>query len=193
MILMLPINHSARGFYRIDIQALRGLDEETIDIVKHINSTWSDIEYLHFLFHKIFGSLSDDREMEHTFSALVVYSENFYVHLSIISKLFAQLSKKSDLIQKLHSGNEHIFKRIDEIRNTVIVHCEKPNFKQIRGSISATDPKHLIEHRIATTDHKGKSKNFILKPIQDINLVYKIIQNADRLLQTEVTRLSSKS
>lgn len=183
---MLPINHSARGFYRIDIQALKGLDKETLEIVKHINSTWSDIEYLHFLFHKVFGSLSDDREVGHTFSALVVYSETFYVHLSILSKLLEQLSKKNDLVERLYKGNKHILKRIDEIRNTIIVHKEKPNFKRVHGSISATDPEHLIEHRIATTDHKGKAKNIVLKPIRDINLLYKIIQNVEHLLLSEV-------
>jgi len=179
---MLPINHSAKGFYRINIQALKGLDKETVDIVKHINSTWSDIEYLHFLFHKIFGSLSDDREIGHTFSALVVYSETFYIHLSILSKLLEQLSKKNTSVKKLYSGNKHILKRIDEIRNTIIVHSEKPNFKRVHGSISTTDPEHLIEHRIATTDHKGKTKNFILKPLRDVNLLHKIVQNVGSIL-----------
>lgn len=189
---MLPINHNASLFYRINIQELKGLDSETIELVKHLNSVWSDIEYLHFLFHKVFGGLIDDREMTHTFSALLVYSESFYIHLSIISKLFEKLSKKSHLIEKLYTGNKRIFRRIDEIRNTVIVHREKSNFKRVQGSISSTDPKHLIEHRIATIDHTGKTQNFILRPINDINLIYKIIQNADRLLHDEVKRLPSK-
>ena len=103
---MLSIKHDAKLFYRVDTQKVVGLDKESKNILDHINSTWADIEYLNYLFHKNFGRLGDDLEIAMTFSALIVFSDSFYVHMSTLYLLLKQMGEKHQNIKKLLSLNE---------------------------------------------------------------------------------------
>ena len=127
---MLSIKHDAKLFYRVDTQKVVGLDKESKNILDHINSTWADIEYLNYLFHKNFGRLGDDLEIAMTFSALIVFSDSFYVHMSTLYLLLKQMGEKHQNIKKLLSLNEKFFERIQIIRNCISIHKEKPFYKR---------------------------------------------------------------
>lgn len=183
---MLAVKHSAKGFYRIDLQRLKNLDSESQEIIRHINATWADIEYLNYLFHKNFGRLSDDPEIDHTFSALVVFGDSFYVHLSTIDKLMDKLGQKHRLIKRLTTlNNKFLKKRIQIIRNNILVHKEKPDFKTPFGEGASTDPAHLIERQIWVRDKDGSKKTYVLKPLKDIYLMSRLLENVERLLLAE--------
>lgn len=186
---MLAIKHSAKLFYRIDIQKLQGIDKESKEVIGRINSTWSDIEYLNYFFHKNFGRLSDDPEISMTFSALLVFSDSFYVHMSTLYLLLKQLGEKHKNVKRLLSMNKAFFTRIQVIRNNILIHKEKPDFKNPRGSMSATDPSHLIEHRVLVIEKDGSQKVYTLKPLLDIYKMSRLLENAGNLLLSEQERL----
>lgn len=182
---MLSIKHNARLFYRIDIQRLQNIDKSSKEIINRVNSTWSDIEYLNYLFHKNFGRLRDDPEIGMTFSALIIFSESFYVHMSTLYLLLKQLGEKHENINRLLSLNKKFFTRIQIIRNNILIHKEKPDYKKPLSSMSATDPSHLIEHKVVVTEKNGIQKTYILKPLLDIYNMSRLLENAGNLLLSE--------
>ena len=180
---MLPINHNASGFYRIDIQKLNHLDSDTKKILGYINNSWADVEYLNYLCHKILGSLIDDMEMSHTFSALLVMSDSFYIHLSTIDKLLDLLSAKDEYVKLLVSRNRKFLKnRIQVIRNNILVHKEKPDFRHRLGELSSTDPEYGITQKMLVLEPDGTEKTIILKPLKDIFMMHSLLTNVERLL-----------
>lgn len=185
---MLSIKHNAKLFYRIDIQKLQNIDKESKEIIARVNSTWSDIEYLNYLFHKNFGRLSDDPEIGMTFSALLVFSDSFYVHMSTLYLLLKQLGEKHKNVKRLLSLNQKFFTRIQIIRNNILIHKEKPDYKKQLGSMSATDPSHLIEHKVVVIEKDGSQKIYTLKPLLDIYKMSRLLENAGNLLLSEKAR-----
>ncbi len=180
---MLPTKHNASGFYRIDIQKLSHLDSETKKILGYINNSWADIEYLNYLCHKTLGSLIDDLEAHHTFSALLVMSDGFYIHLSTIDKLLDLLSAKDEYVKLLVSSNRKFLKnRIQVIRNNILVHKEKPDFRHRLSELSSTDPEHGITQKILVLESDGTEKTITLKPLKDIFIMHSLLKNVEELL-----------
>lgn len=187
---MLSIKHSSKSFFRIDIQKLNNLSKDSKEIIGFINVTWSDIERLNYLFHKNMGQLVDDPEMEQTFSALIVFGDSFYTHLSTIYLLMKQLGDNHAGIKKLLSLNEKFLeKRIQVIRNCILIHKEKSFYKKPLGSMSSTDPSHFIEHKVMVISPDGQRQVYTLKPLKDVYLMSRLLINLESLLIGENTRL----
>ena len=182
---MLSVKHNARLFYRIDLQKLRDIDKESKEVIGRINSTWSDIEYLNYLFHKNFGRLNDDPEISMTFLSLLVFSDSFYVHMSTVYLLLKQLGEKHKNVKRLLTLNKKFFTRIQIIRNNILIHKEKPDYKNPLGSMSATDPAHLIEHRVLVIEKDGAQRIYTLKPLLDIYKMSRLLENAGNLLLSD--------
>jgi hypothetical protein len=181
----LSIKHDPKLFYRIDVFQLKNLDKETREIVSSINSSWSDIEYLNYLFHKNFGNFDNDPEFDMTFSALLVMSDGFYVNLSTIYKLIEKLSKKYITVKQLFASHKQFFKKIQNIRNNIIIHKEKSGYKKPLAHLSHTDPSHVVENIIIAIDQQGNQNTYSAKPLEDIDLMYSLLIDLSDILKTE--------
>jgi len=193
---MLSIKHNPKLFYRIDLKSISNLDQETKEVIQHINSSWSDIEYSNYLFHKNFGQLSDanEKEIGMFFTSLLIFSNSFYTHLSTVYLLMKKLnSKYPKSTKRLLIMNKKFFERIQTIRNCILIHKEKDSFyKNPKNSMSSTDPKHLIEQKMYVIEN-GSKKIYTLKPLKDVDMMFRLVQNFEHLLQSENSKLEKSA
>lgn len=185
---MLSINHSSSLFYRIDLQKLGILDKETKKLINHINLTWGDIEYLNYLFSRNFGKIADDPEKDILFSSLVIMSNSFYIYLGIIHSLLRKIIKiHKEISTCIFSFNKEYFDKIEIIRNHILIHKEKPNFKDIVVSMSATDSKNMIEYHVFVINGKTKEEEiYLFKPVEDIIFMHKILNEMEMKLSSKI-------
>jgi len=186
---MLPIHHDPKLFFRIRLENRAFHAAEAREIIDQINASWTDIEYLNYLLHKNFSALHGDAEADLTFSSLIVFSDSFYFYLSTIVVLLKQLAKSDPRIRKLVSANRKFLdKRIQIIRNNVLVHKEKTDFIRPQTTISCTDPDHLVERSIYFTNSSGKMESKTLRPLEDIEHMHTLLQNLEQILNGVHTR-----
>jgi len=85
--------------------------------------------------------------------------------------------------------NKKFFERIQTIRNCILIHKEKDTFyKNPRNFMSSTDPAHLIEQKMYVIEN-GSKKIYTLKPLKDVDMMYKLVQNFEHLLQCESNKI----
>jgi hypothetical protein len=188
---MLSVKNSQKLFYRIDLSLLNKLDDETKETINHINTAWADIEYLNYLFHKNFSDLTDeDEDTSILFEALIAMSNFFYIHLSTIYLLMKKNSKKYSSINKLLLLNKkYLENRVQIIRNCILVHKEKNFYRKALFSVKSTDASHLIEHEMIVCDNEDNKTKHTLKPLKDINTMFKLLNNFEDLLRIENEKL----
>lgn len=153
-------------FTRIELQKLKDLDGEMRESFGHVNQTWADIEYLRYLFQTNFSRLADE-QTGMLFSALLTLGRDLYVHLGIIEKVLQKIEKLSPEVKAICGRRRAYLKRVNHLRNHLLVHKEKPDFHRPLWSMSSTSPGHMIEQVVLTT-HEGKEKEEVLRPFEDV-------------------------
>ena len=103
---------------------------------------------------------------------LIVLSKNFYVYFSIIYKILdvkiCNKNKYPELKSFFDKFKQEFETKIQIIRNEVIIHKEKNNFRETIGSLFDTDFGGLhLKLFTNKKDKKSKDDFFELKPLVD--------------------------
>ena len=120
------------------------------------------------------------------FDALCVFVKDFYIHLGIIAKLVDQLTKKSSDkdIKDLYDKHVRYWKKINIIRNNIIIHKEKNNFIIPRFKTQATDPSG-ISIELKYLSEEGIKETIEMIPIDDLCIAKKFLEKLKNILETK--------
>lgn len=152
------------------------------DPLLEINSTWLDVQTLNNFSNCIIGRLVDEKEdiFECLFSGLEVIIKDFYIHFSIVYKLLEKVCKNSkNIILKNYfkEFDKKFGKNAQILRNEVIIHKEKNNFRKIHLSTFDTSCGGLFLKLIT------KKGNFELKPFIDAKIIEDQLLNFKKLIE----------
>jgi len=157
----LDIRHTPINIF--SVSKLKNEFVELRDVLLTINGVWRDIQILNSFSCCIIGRLQNEENdiFEYLFSGLGVLTKNFYVHFSIIYKLLEKICKKNKFfVGFFNEFEKNIGKNIQILRNEVILHQEKPNFRKTYGSSFDTSCGGLYIN-LYTNDGRFELKPFI--------------------------------
>jgi len=173
---ILPLYHNAKIIFNI-----HKLKPEFINIEKKIlklNGTWFDIQYLNSLSHFLLSNFNYVEKSAYSNMAtdyLILLCKNFYIYFSIIYKIIEKLNTSMDNLgvnNFFTRFNSEFKTKIQIVRNQIIIHKEKPDFRDTWGSGFDTDFGGL--HLTLFTNKKDKHSGdgfFELKPFVDAKVM----------------------
>ena len=187
---MLPTKHSHKSFFRIELPTSTKVPEKIRKGINNINAVWTDIEYLHNLFHLIFSDLNEetnDQKLSMKFSALIVFSMDSHIHLNIIGTLlekniYYHLKKQCAEINSVKMKYKSLWKEISEKRHLYIIHREKVDFYKTHRSIASTDPNNLFKYAAVIEDKNGKIKTIEFIPLKDLDTAHECLKEIQEAL-----------
>jgi hypothetical protein len=169
-------NHRRQFFHFI----INRHGREITEIAHHINAVWMDIEYLRYIYDMAdqkFNDTKDNDECFMLFDALHVVSMDFYVHLEIIRKMIGKLLhvSRNPIAKDLYTKHKDLWNRIGEVRNSVIIHRDKPNFyKRNRSSIA--NGFRGIDFELEYEDKDGNKSTKLISGLGDVSKVEQFLK-----------------
>ena len=177
---LLSLKNSSKLFYKFNLNRSNQFDHEFYAAANHVSQTWADIEYLHYTFHFLFSKLGNELSNDDfniLFESTLVVAKDFYIHLDIIRVLFRDklLTGVDPALLQVHTRYAHIWNKIRDARNLTIIHKEKPNFYEERGSITSTDPEAILIMEGSYIDKDGRDQELALEPVKDITEIHNFL------------------
>lgn len=167
----------------INIFSVSKLKNEFIElknVLLTVNSVWRDVQVLNSFSRCIIDQLQDEKNdiFECLFSGLGVLTKDFYVHFSVIYKLLEKICKKNKIFDNFfNSFKKNIGENIQILRNEVILHQEKPNFRKTYGSSFDTSHGGLYINLYT------KNGDFELKPFIDSKIIEDELLKLKKLIE----------
>lgn len=147
-----------------------------------INGEWINVQKLNYILHYIIGQISGEESLRSdVFNNLDVLLNCFYIRFSIIYKLLEKITKeiKNEETQKLFTRFKKEFKyKIQILRNEVIIHQEKPNFRDTKIALFYTSPEDIVFLKLYT--ERGI---FELKPFRDAKIIEDYLFELKKILE----------
>jgi len=187
---LLPLYHNAKIIFNI-----HKLKPEFSNVEKEIlklNGTWLDIQYLNSLSHFLLSNFDYvEKSPFHSMATdyLILLCKIFYIYFSIIYKIIEKFNntKSNSEIKIFFKKFESEFEmKVQIIRNQVIIHKEKPDYRDTWGSGFDTDFGGL--HLTLFTNKKDKHSRggfFELKPLVDAKIMEDYLYELKGIIENE--------
>ncbi len=149
-----------------------------------LNGVWRDVQKLNNFCHCLLGKLTEEKDnFKYIVNGLEVITKDFYVYFSIVYKLLENISgkypKDKNITRVFTNLKKKIGKKVQILRNNLIIHMEKPDFKHTHGSILNTSHGGLFMTLITEQD------DFDLVPLKDGKIIERCLYRFKEIFENK--------
>ncbi|MFW6173901.1 MAG: hypothetical protein ACOC5T_09165 [Elusimicrobiota bacterium] len=156
-----------------EVSNLRKEYKKLKEDVLTLNRIWRDVQKLNNFSHCLLGEIAemDDSLFECVWGGLEVVTKDFYVHFSIVYKMLEKICKddysgRKKLNNFFTNFDKNIGKNVQILRNNLIIHTEKSDFKQPHGWVFDSS-----QGGLSMVIMTKENEEFNLNPLKDGKMI----------------------